>query len=71
MEVNTRFLAIWMTTISIGMFQMGYAVGMLNNLNPFFYDLYQEKADTVIEDRNNFNSIINTLMLSYNFSLIN
>lgn len=61
-KINIVFLGIWMTVISIGMFQFGYCIGMFNSLTNVLFHQYERKGDPVIKNLNDFNAVITTMI---------
>ena len=59
-KINLTYLGLWMTTVSIGMFQFGYAMGMFNGFTNVLF--YRFKGNTVIKNKDDFNSVITTMV---------
>jgi sugar porter (SP) family MFS transporter len=61
-KINILFLGAWMATISIGMFQFGYGLGMFNNFTGVLHQQYEKKGNPVIKDEDMFNSVVTTMV---------
>lgn len=61
-KINIWFLGVWMTVISIGMFQFGYSIAMFNSFTNVLFYQYVEKADPVIKNLSDFNAVITTMV---------
>lgn len=61
-KVNITYLGVWMTMVAIGMFQFGYAIGHFNILTKMLFKQYAAKGEEVIDDQDNFNSLVTTVV---------
>lgn len=61
-RINLVYLSLWMTTISIGMFQFGFAIGHFNILTNVLYDQYHKNGDPVLKTADDFNSLATTII---------
>mmetsp|Transcript_17593 Transcript_17593/g.15506 ORF Transcript_17593/g.15506 Transcript_17593/m.15506 type:complete len:486 (+) Transcript_17593:14-1471(+) len=59
-KINIKYLGLWMTVISLGMFQFGYGMGMFNNFVPIMFKIYENSNANVIADSETFNSVVTT-----------
>lgn len=61
-KINIGYLGLWMTVVSIGMFQFGYAIGHFNILTKVLFWQYKSKGSEVIHNQDDFNSIVTTII---------
>lgn len=61
-EINMVYLTLWMFTISIGMYQFGYAIGHYNILTKMMYKQYKANGDPVLKSQDDFNSAATTII---------
>lgn len=61
-KINILYLGMWMSVISVGMFQFGYGIAMYNSFTNVLFYQYREKGNPVIKDLTNFNAVVTTMI---------
>jgi sugar porter (SP) family MFS transporter len=61
-RINIWYLALWMATVSLGMFQFGYAIAHFNIFTKVLYYQYAAEGKEVVHDLDNFNSFVTTIV---------
>lgn len=59
-QVNLVYLGLWMTVISLGMFQFGYGIGMFNNFTGILFEQYRYNGKNVVSSESTFDSLVTT-----------